>query len=200
MFPYLKLTEKEKEDMDTDHKEFVNYSIDICQKQKSRTFKSQAARLLESIVDNVDGMLTFTVNLNLEILQSILTGSSQTQVKETLAKFNLAFTSDEELLDVCLLSTSVMSYAVVKRDDLLQMIDKLMIEHLDKFINAGTTILIRNRFCLFLGFYLDMLFTTVQRTVREDALEKILYFLFESLALTKKQKVVSIQALDVLST
>ena len=30
ILPFLKLTEKEKEDMDIDPKEFINYSIDIC--------------------------------------------------------------------------------------------------------------------------------------------------------------------------
>ena len=121
VLPYLKISEKEKEDIEGNPKEFVNYQIDVCQKQKSRTYKSQAAKLLENIVDHVDGMLTFAVNLNIEIMQHILTGETATSeyVKNILNKFNLSFNSDEELLDVCILSMSVMSYALVRRGDLL---------------------------------------------------------------------------------
>lgn len=38
--PLLKLSEKEREDIDENPKEFVNYSIDVCQKQKSKTYKT----------------------------------------------------------------------------------------------------------------------------------------------------------------
>ena len=41
--PYLKISEKEKEDIEGNPKEFVNYSIDICDKQNSKTYKSEAA-------------------------------------------------------------------------------------------------------------------------------------------------------------
>ena len=40
IIPLLKLSDKEKEDLESDPKEFVNYSIDICQKQKSKTYKT----------------------------------------------------------------------------------------------------------------------------------------------------------------
>jgi hypothetical protein len=32
VFPYLKITEKERDDIANDPKDFVNYSVDICQK------------------------------------------------------------------------------------------------------------------------------------------------------------------------
>lgn len=40
ILPYLKLTEKEADDLTEDPKEFVNYTSDICQNQKSKTHKS----------------------------------------------------------------------------------------------------------------------------------------------------------------
>jgi hypothetical protein len=78
-----------------DPKDFVNYSIDICQKQKSKTYKSQAAKLLEHIVDHVDGMLTFAVNLNIEFIQHVMTGDAMTTayVTDILTKFNVHFAS-----------------------------------------------------------------------------------------------------------
>jgi hypothetical protein len=40
VIPYLKLSEKEKDDIENDPREFVNYSVDICQKQTSKTYKT----------------------------------------------------------------------------------------------------------------------------------------------------------------
>ena len=60
--------------MKDDPLEFVNYSIDVCSKHISKTFKSQAAKLLEHIVDHTDGMLTFCVSLTIDLMNTILTG------------------------------------------------------------------------------------------------------------------------------
>ena len=72
VMPYLKISEKEKEDIESNPKEFVNYSIDICDKQTSKTYKSNAAALLECLIDNVDGMLTFVAKLNIDIMNNLL--------------------------------------------------------------------------------------------------------------------------------
>lgn len=167
VLPYTIISEKEKEDIVSDPHEFVNYQIDICQKQKSRTYKSQAAKLLECIVDHVDGMLTFVVNLNLQIMSHILNGTSASDpyVSEIKQKFSLNIQSDEDFLDACLLNISVLSYSLVKRVDLLSSLDELILIHLDKFLDQGTSVLIKSRFSLFLSFYLDQLFTTAARTV-----------------------------------
>lgn len=74
VIPYLRISEKEKDDIENDPREFVNYSVDICQKQTSKTYKTQAAMLLEHIVDHIDGMLTFVVDFTLEVMQNIFTG------------------------------------------------------------------------------------------------------------------------------
>lgn len=70
--PYLKISEQERENIESNPKEFVNYAVDVCEKQESKTYKSQAAKLLENIVDHVDGMLSFVVKLNLDIIKHLL--------------------------------------------------------------------------------------------------------------------------------
>jgi hypothetical protein len=67
ILPYLKISEAERESMANDPKEFVNLQIDTCSKQKSKTYKTQAAKLLEHLVDNVDGMLTFCTQFVFEV-------------------------------------------------------------------------------------------------------------------------------------
>lgn len=71
VLPMLKISQKEIEMIAEDPKEFVNLSIDTCSKQKSKTYKTQAAKLLEHLVDHIDGILTFVVNFCLETLTSI---------------------------------------------------------------------------------------------------------------------------------
>jgi hypothetical protein len=78
ILPYLRLQENEIASIQDDPKEFVNYSIDICQQQESRTHKTYAAKLLERLVDNVDGLLTFVININHELIKIILSGQLET--------------------------------------------------------------------------------------------------------------------------
>ena len=65
-------SEKELEDAETNPKEFVNYQIDLCNEQKSGTYKTQAAKVLEGLVDHVDGTQTFIANLNFEMITNTL--------------------------------------------------------------------------------------------------------------------------------
>lgn len=117
VMPYLRLSEKEREDMQDNPKEFVSYGIDICSKQKSRTYKSQASRLLEALIDNVDGMLTFAVDHVFQMMNALFTGESTVKqyVTELMTKVGLVFKSEEELLDVCFMVLSIVSYELVKR-------------------------------------------------------------------------------------
>ena len=41
-----------------DPQEFVNLALDCCDKQKSYIVKTQAAKLLEAVCDNIDGAVT----------------------------------------------------------------------------------------------------------------------------------------------
>lgn len=66
----------------------------------------------------------------------MLSGEPQAQayVKEILSKFSLNFTSEEELIDVCLIALTIMSYSMVKRADLMVVFDKLVMTHLAKLM------------------------------------------------------------------
>lgn len=42
-----------------DPEAFVNLALDTCDKQKSRVPKTQGAKLLEALCDNIDGAVSF---------------------------------------------------------------------------------------------------------------------------------------------
>ena len=58
---FIKTTENEKQKMLDDPKDFVQLALDTCDKQNSFTVKTQAAKVLEAICDNVDGVISNTV-------------------------------------------------------------------------------------------------------------------------------------------
>jgi len=45
--------------MKNDPEQFVNLALDTCDKQTSRVIKTQGAKLLEAICDNIDGAVSF---------------------------------------------------------------------------------------------------------------------------------------------
>ena len=74
-------------------------------------------------------MLTFIVDFNIKVMSYILSRGlpedpeGGNRIKENIVAFNLNILSEEELMDICLLSLTVLSYALVKREDLLALID-----------------------------------------------------------------------------
>jgi hypothetical protein len=74
-------------------------------------------------------MLTFVTNINLEIIHYLLSGGNPEnpqaaqETRDKLTKFSLTTFSDEELLDICLLQLTILSYTLVKRQDLLAYLD-----------------------------------------------------------------------------
>ena len=55
----LRTSKNEFEDMTKDPDNFVHLGLDTCDKQKSMIVKTQAAKIIESICDNIDGAVSF---------------------------------------------------------------------------------------------------------------------------------------------
>jgi hypothetical protein len=55
---------------------------------------------------------------------------------EIIDKFDLKAFSEEELLDICFLSITILSYTMVKRADLMTALDVFVVNHLPKLINS----------------------------------------------------------------
>ncbi len=55
----MQTTPAEIEQMHKDPEQFMNLALDTCDKQKSEVIKTQGAKLLEAICDNIDGAVSF---------------------------------------------------------------------------------------------------------------------------------------------
>jgi hypothetical protein len=55
----MRTSKHEISDLESDPEQFVNLALDVCDKQKSRVIKTQGAKLLEALCDNIDGAVSF---------------------------------------------------------------------------------------------------------------------------------------------
>ncbi len=56
----MRTMEEEQKLIENDPDEFVQLALDTCDKQRSQITKTQAAKLLESISDHIDGAISYT--------------------------------------------------------------------------------------------------------------------------------------------
>lgn len=72
----IKFTRNEATLMVDDPQEYINFSLDCCDKQQSQVPKTQACKLVESMCDNIDGAVTFITNFTCSALNLSLQGNS----------------------------------------------------------------------------------------------------------------------------
>ena len=121
----LLLTEQEAQDFEQNEVEFVEFSKDICFRQKSKTIKTFSMRIVEVFCQKLDGALTYIASVALSLVDSILSKSNE---EVTLANYPvlaslvassfLQKNSQEKVLDVCLLVITTLCALVAKRADL----------------------------------------------------------------------------------
>ena len=70
--PYLKVTEAEKETLETDPTEFCNLIDDVCGDQKSSTVKTNIARLLDKLCSKVPNFFRSTMTFCMDAISRSL--------------------------------------------------------------------------------------------------------------------------------
>lgn len=121
----LLLTDQEAEDFEGNEIEFVEYSKDICFKQKSKTVKTYSMKIVEIFCQKLDGALTHIASISLSLVDSILSKMSE---QDTLANYPVLVSmansdflqknTQEKVLDVCMLIITSLCALVSKRADL----------------------------------------------------------------------------------
>jgi hypothetical protein len=195
----IKATQYEKLLIKTNPQEFVNLGLDTCDNQKSCIPKTEAARLMESICEHIDGSIALLVNFCCEAMRCATSEQPAEELKKNpmlgqLKNHFLTKCIPEEILETCLIAISGMSYAIITRNDSLLRIDNLMKERFGVLFMSSST-LIRCRLGLFFEYYLDKIFKDNQ-----ELFEEVLEFLVKSLALEKEDRACAIQCADTLCT
>ena len=111
----------------------------------------------------------------------------------------LAGTTPEIITETCLVALTTISYILPRRGDLVPVFEEILAQNIDTLLGvsmSGTTsVLLRSRMSLLLGYYADMLFNKFP-----EAFFKVIDFLVQSVGLLGEQKVVALQSADTLNT
>lgn len=85
---FLKTSRSELEQMSNDPEQFVNLALDTCDKQNSKVVKTQGAKLLESLCDNIDGVVSFiTIFCSQSLVFALTNNKEMTPTTQYLHEF-----------------------------------------------------------------------------------------------------------------
>jgi chemotaxis signal transduction protein len=102
--------------IEEDPKEFVQEQDDLCGDQKSGTTRCAVAKFLESMIDNVEGLMQFVFNFVVDGVNRCMTGETDQiedeHLQKIMEKFSLKITKKNEFIEVCLAILTIISWAL----------------------------------------------------------------------------------------
>ena len=125
ILPNLLFQEYDRDLYDHNEIEFAEYSFDLCYEQKSKTIKSYSMQLLENLCDKIDFFFTYCAQMVFGTIDSIAKQLPQDEAEVRFPTLlDLKDTGVDQLnlsniLDVCLLICSAVSFMVVIREQIL---------------------------------------------------------------------------------
>ncbi|CAD8182699.1 unnamed protein product [Paramecium octaurelia] len=169
IYPFLITTKSEYQIMKEQPEEFVNIALDVVDKQESDLPKTAATTLLETLCDHIDGSTSFLAQMAIVVISSGILELSQSQLnkqQQQIILTDIQQISNKKLfqeftpvdrIESSLMILTIISYLVQKRQDIIQLMEQLLQSNLPFFTNT-TEQIIKVRFALFFGYYLDNLF------------------------------------------
>eukprot|EP01022_Parablepharisma_sp_SALTPOND_P006054 TRINITY_DN1245_c0_g1_i1.p1 TRINITY_DN1245_c0_g1~~TRINITY_DN1245_c0_g1_i1.p1 ORF type:complete len:948 (+),score=72.74 TRINITY_DN1245_c0_g1_i1:10012-12855(+) len=197
----LRTTQKEMKSIKTDPQNFVNLAIDTCEKQESETPKTEAAKLLEALCDHIDGCLSFTSIFCCESIKYACAGCNPEILVNfpMLSQFRntsvfLSKSTPELIIETSIVVMADISYLTPKRKDIFAMFENALAENCVTLFDSSS-ILIKCRLALMMGYYADNLFTG-----KMDLFVKMIEFLLQGISMENEVKVLALQCADTLKT
>eukprot|EP00826_Nyctotherus_ovalis_P038153 TRINITY_DN355_c0_g4_i1.p1 TRINITY_DN355_c0_g4~~TRINITY_DN355_c0_g4_i1.p1 ORF type:complete len:979 (+),score=242.38 TRINITY_DN355_c0_g4_i1:128-3064(+) len=199
IFLLMRSTQQEKQMLVTEPQEFINLGLDTCDKQSSHIPKTEAAKLLESICDHIDGAVTYVMRFCCEAARCAIATQPAEELKQSplLGQFQNNFltkSTPEEIVETCLIVMADLSYAITTRNDVFLLLENLMRERF-KELFTSPSVLIRCRLALLLEYYIDKIYEGTPKLF-----EQTLEFLVKGVALEKEEKAFAIQCADSIYT
>lgn len=199
VLPLMASNVKEKCMMVADPDGFVNLALDLCDKQESGTSKTEAAKLLHTICQHIDGCYTFVYMICCQALSAFSAKSSAGHLKDfpLLLQFAgttpfFAQTDPEYILDTVLLALGVLNDVLASRQDLKQLFKDALQDNIERLVGSSSS-LVKSRTALLLGYCACELFQKVP-----SLLMKTIQFLTEGLIKEREDKAFSNQCAEAL--
>lgn len=198
-FPFLRTSKAEIMEMHDNPSEFVKLALDVWDRQKFNILKSQSAKFIETIGDKVPGMFKKIAELCLDVLLYAITKEPNMDLYPTLNKHNadckfFTYCSDEDLIDVSLLTITMISYALPKQEKLkTRFID--VWEKITRPIMERDSTLLNCRLTIMLGYYIDILYKK-----DESIFFEVISMFIQSLTANEENYALAFQSADTLNT
>jgi hypothetical protein len=155
-FNLLRTQESEIELLQKDPDEFVQLALDTCDKQKSKIVKTQAAKLLEAMCDNVDGAVSFVTLFSCQSISLAMgSGSNSDGTVDSIEALHEYFyqndyllykdsqflsgvgTSPEVIAETCLVALTTISYILPRRTDLVPIFEVVLAVNIDRILGLN---------------------------------------------------------------
>lgn len=150
IFPVLSF---ELNDPVEEPQEYVSELNDLCQDLKSDSIRCQCAKLLLSMCAMQDGLLTFCSEI---CIKSFIKGQLEGTDMQFLVKHYNVNVSAAETFTTSLVIIAVLAEKLAERSDIMQSLDQLFAEHLDKLL-AISRLKVYLVYCCFV----DVIFSTL---------------------------------------
>ena len=165
------------------------------------------AKLLDDLIENVDGFLQFVFNFVIDCVNRCATGDSadveDDYVKSIIEKFNIKFVKKVDFIEVCIAILTIISWQVPSNKALQNLYDNFAIVMVKHYTSSNLDILVRFRLCMMFQFTMDFLFETILDTgVKDDAMDQLIGQLITDVASNQKKSVrcLSLVALETLKS
>jgi hypothetical protein len=207
----IKTTETERQQMYDNPQEFVSLALDTCDRQKSYIIKTQAAKLIEALCDNIDGAVTLITFFCVNSLNFTLSKESSKE-PHNLGEFSININETHQqlcegssfmqhskpdvIIDAAITVLGLLSYVHSKNQyrNIFAIMESTLNYYIGEIINNESK-LVRARYALFLGYLVDMLYKD-----REEAFRETIFFLYRSVNLRGEDKAIALQSIDTLKT
>lgn len=147
--------------MKEDGEEYSNYISDIIEEHKSKTIKSVAAFILQNMSNKYDGFGNHIITYCTQLVDFGIQGGNMSNIQQypylTAEDRIFTLSSVEYQIEASLLLFSILANHILKYDILEKSLKDLITVNFNTLLSANSEI-IKDRLCLFLGNYLDILF------------------------------------------
>lgn len=134
----------------------MQLALDTCDKQKSKIVKTQAAKLLEAMCDNVDGAVSFVTLFSCQSISLAMgSGSNSDGTVDSIEALHEYFyqndyllykdsqflsgvgTSQEVIAETCLVALTTISYILPRRTDLVPIFEVVLAVNIDRILGLN---------------------------------------------------------------
>lgn len=199
---FLASSESEQMKASDEPKEFMNYALDVSDKQESKTVKTQAAKWLEAFSDKVDGSISFISMFSLQWIDYYINNYEDNESMKPnfivlIEFFKSRFLSKnrpEIIVETSIMALTIISYLLPKRLDVIKSLD-FIIKKDQRLLTWEAPVIVKARMALFYGYFTDILFKD-----SEEKFKECLEFLLKSIDSPEDEQVVALQCWESLIT